>query len=220
MKLEYTLIRSRRRTLALHITGEGTLEVRAPLKLSPDVIEAFVASKQNWVAKHLARQQESKPVPKSFAEGEQFLFQGQSYPLQFSDEQKSPVVLTDSLCLATRLQSRAEKVLKGWYRQQAMLILAERVEHFSGLMNTQPKQIKITNAKQRWGSCAVNGNINLSWRLVMAPPEIIDYVVVHELAHLLRHDHSRVFWSKVEAVLPNYSSLRKQLRDLSGKLVI
>jgi predicted metal-dependent hydrolase len=219
MKLEYNLIRSKRRTLALHITKEGGLEVRAPLKMSLEFIEAFVVSKQKWFAKHKQRMQESQPVPKSFVEGEQFLFLGKQYPLQFSDEQPSPVELSDTLCLATRLQSRAGKVITGWYRLQATQILADRVEHFSVLMSIKPKQIKINNAGQRWGSCSPNGNVNFSWRLVMAPLEIIDYVVVHELAHLLRHDHSGIFWSKVEAILPDYKLRRKWLKD-NGRLLI
>jgi predicted metal-dependent hydrolase len=215
---EYTLIRSRRRTMALHIRGDGTLEVRAPLKLSTDVIEAFVASKQSWVAKHLARMQQNKPVAKSYTEGEQFLFLGKSYPLQYSEEQKAPVQPGETLCLASRLQGRAEKVIKGWYRQQAMQTLTERVEHYSRLMNAHPRQIKITNARQRWGSCSVRGRVNFAWRLVMAPPEIIDYVVVHELAHLLRHDHSAAFWQIVETVLPDYKNRRIWLKE-KGRLL-
>lgn len=215
---EYTLIRSRRRTMALHIRGDGTLEVRAPLKLSTDVIDAFVAGKQSWVAKHLARMQQNKPVAKSYTEGEQFLFLGKSYPLQFCDEQKAPVVLGETLCLASRLQGRAEKVLTGWYRQQAMQTLSERVAFYSEVMKSRPKQIKLSNARQRWGSCSVRGRVNFAWRLVMAPPEIIDYVVVHELAHLLRHDHSSAFWQIVQTVLPDYKTRRNWLKE-KGRLL-
>jgi predicted metal-dependent hydrolase len=206
--------------MALHITKGGGLEVRAPLKLSLDVINAFVASKQKWIAKHLSRLQENTPVPKSFAEGENFLFLGQNYPLHFTDEQKLPVELSEKLCLASRHVHRAEKVLKWWYRQQALIILNQRAEHFSGLMNAKPKLLKITNARQRWGSCSITGRVNFSWRLVMAPLEIVDYVVVHELAHLLRHDHSKAFWEKVEAILPDYKLRRKWLKEHSHILVI
>jgi len=97
-------------------------------------------------------------------------------------------------------------------RKQAKQLIPQRVEHYAKLYNINYNKIKITSAKKRWGSCSARGNLNFSWRLVLTPPEIIDYVVIHELCHVVHHNHSKRFWALVAQICPNYKACRKWLR--------
>ena len=110
------------------------------------------------------------------------------------------------------LQS-AEKIFLEWYRQQALQKISERVRFYYAITNLKYHKIKISNAKKRWGSCSSQGNLNFSWRLIMAPLEVIDYVVVHELVHLEEKNHANRFWNKVEKILPDYKIQKKWLKE-------
>jgi predicted metal-dependent hydrolase len=216
--IAYILVRSKRETLALHITPEGELEVRAPLKLPQHVIDDFIHRKQDWISKKIEHVKQRKTAPKLFTEGEKFLYLGQTYELSFVENQKLPVDLKDKLSVASRHKHRAKKVLTDWYKQEATLYINDRVEYYSELYKFAPKSIKINSALRRWGSCSGTGNINFAWRLIMAQVEVIDYVVVHELVHLRQHDHSRAFWSKVEQIMPDYKKRRMWLKTHGATL--
>jgi predicted metal-dependent hydrolase len=109
-------------------------------------------------------------------------------------------------------------VFTQWYKEQAYEVIEKRVNVFSYQYGFSPRQVKISSARTRWGSCSPNGTLNFSWRLVMAPLEVIDYVVVHELAHLHVKDHSSRFWQEVEKIMPDYKDRRKWLRIHGEKL--
>ena len=99
--------------------------------------------------------------------------------------------------------------------KKALKLIPERVEYFAGLMGVSYGRITIREQKTRWGSCSCKGNLNFNWKLMLMPPEILDYVVVHELAHRKEMNHSRDFWKIVEQVLPDYQERRKRLRELA-----
>lgn len=218
--MEYNLIRSRRRTLAIHITKDGELEVRAPLKLSVKYIEDFILQKHVWIDRQITRVLNNKFAPKVFTEGEEFLYLGESYILEFSETVKLPVELHGKLFVAQKHSHHVQKVLLSWYKKEARQVITDRVEQYSAATGLQVKAIRLSNAKQRWGSCSPKGYVNFSWRLIMAPLEIIDYVVVHELVHLKHHDHSKAFWQKVEQIIPDYKSRRKWLKENSHNLTM
>ncbi|MDO9303429.1 MAG: M48 family metallopeptidase, partial [Anaerolineales bacterium] len=111
-------------------------------------------------------------------------------------------------------------VFTRWYKERALEIISERVKQYSQQYNFAPKQVKISSAKTRWGSCSPNGALNFTWRLVMAPLAVIDYVVAHELVHLRVKDHSSKFWKTVESIYPDYKKQRKWLRENGGKLIL
>jgi predicted metal-dependent hydrolase len=115
---------------------------------------------------------------------------------------------------------KAREAFIDWYRQQARSVISERVQRYSSPSGIRYEKVKITNARKRWGSCSTKGNLCFSWRLAMAPLEVIDYVVVHELAHIEHRDHSRGFWEKVQTMLPDYKNRRKWLRDNDHTLTL
>jgi len=105
-----------------------------------------------------------------------------------------------------------EKAVMRWYRHEALQLFSECVAHFSPLMNANPREIKLSSARTQWGSCTARGTVRLNWQLIKMPLHLIDYVVVHELAHLREMNHSAAFWSVVEAVCPDYAKRRGELR--------
>lgn len=208
------VIRSRRRTIALEVTSDATLIVRAPLRAPASYIEGMVREKRDWIRRKMDEIKKRPAAPlHEYREGEMFLFLGGSYPLQPVDEVEGGIRRTDRLCVAQNLMPEIRTNLKQWYMREAAIILRERCAWFSMTTGHTPSSIRITDARRRWGSCTSSGGLNFSWCLVQAPLEIVDYVVVHELVHLAHHDHSKRFWDRVQEIMPDYERRRKWLRE-------
>ncbi len=177
--LEYQLVRSARKTLAIYVRQDGRVEVRAPLRTSKACIDGFVLKKRDWIEStriRLASRQDAKRV--------------------------------------IRLTSQEENR----YKKEAKLYLQQKCLHFSEIMGLLPGAVKINSAKTRWGSCNRKGDINFTYRLLFVPEKLIDYVVVHELAHLKEMNHSSRFWSVVGQTMPDYKLRRKQLREYERQI--
>ncbi len=218
--MEYTLVRSKRKTLAIHITKQATVEVRAPLRLPAAQIEAFVQSRTGWIEKHLAAARSQKNHRAAFAPGygSLALYRGKEYPIQ-AVPQAYPGWNGAAFMLPPGLDSlQIQQAMAAVYKTLAKQLLAERVAVYAVKMGLSPKAVKITSAKTRWGSCSAAGSLNFSWRLVLAGDEAIDYVVVHELAHLRELNHSARFWGLVASTLPDFPQRRKQLKLLQQRL--
>jgi len=208
------IVRSRRRTIALIVTPEAKLVVRAPLKAPPAQIEDFVRKQHRWIRKKVAEMRERpQPVDYSYGEGEIFWYLGRPYPLHIVDDGGTPIRRTDRLCVSRSLMPDIRHRLRRWYRDEAEREIRGRCMWFSMKTGHVPASIRITDARHRWGSCTHRGGLNFSWRLIQAPPAIVDYVVVHELVHISQPDHSRKFWQKVREVLPDYGQRRDWLRE-------
>jgi predicted metal-dependent hydrolase len=200
------LVRSRRKTVAILIEPDGQLTVRAPLRLSEPRIQAFVESHADWIAKNLARLQAAPPVPiHRYADGETFLYLGQAYPLILVHA-RHPALAFDGAAfrLARSSLPKAEETFARWYKQQARLYLTERVIALAGAHAFCYQKIRISSARTRWGSCSSRGTLSFTYRLVMAPAEVLDYVVLHELVHTQIKNHSKTFWNKVAELMPDY----------------
>jgi predicted metal-dependent hydrolase len=213
-------IHSNRKTLALIVKPDGSLIVRAPLRDSNESIQEFVEKNVQWIKKKQAEALATVPLaPKQYIAGEMFMYLGNAYPLEIVKEQKKSLLLDDRFKLAQFAQSDAASVFEHWYRVQARQILYERVAFYSRQHDFQYRKIGITSARTRWGSCSGNGSLNFSWRLIMAPVEVVDYVVVHELVHTIFHNHSTRFWNRVERIVPDYKERRKWLKK-NGQLML
>jgi predicted metal-dependent hydrolase len=215
------LIRSKRRTIALIIERDGSFTVRAPMRAPHAAIETFIQQKADWIT-HTREKMKSKPgesaFGKQYTDGEKFLFLGSSFDLKLVGLQKPLLQFDDGFTLSQSAQTKGEQVFVRWYKMRALEIISERVEQYAGQYKFTPKQIKISSAKTRWGSCSPNGTLNFAWRLVMAPLDVIDYVAVHELSHLRVKNHSSKFWKVVESICPEYKKQRKWLRENGEKL--
>jgi len=219
MPLEYTLIRSKRRTVALVVQPDASLLVRAPLRLPERQIREWLESKQDWIAQKQAEAraaQHSAPPPKRFASGEKFAYLGQFYPLEIVERARPALALEDGhFRLARAAQAHGVQVFEKWYRAQAAKVLPERVQaHLPlfALFGYRPSKVRISGARTRWGSCSSSGTLSFTWRLMASPPEVIDYVVLHELAHLRIKNHSKQFWGLVKSLMPDYAKRRAWLK--------
>ncbi|HKJ38475.1 MAG TPA: SprT family zinc-dependent metalloprotease [Anaerolineales bacterium] len=214
------IIRSKRRTLSLIVENNGSITVRAPMRMSEKIIQEFVVKHANWVEKKQAEMRATTPVqPKQYQPGETFLYLGREYALEVVQDQKKKLVLDDRFLLAESVLKNAEQVFQDWYRQQARLIISERIKFFAEKYEFHYDRIRITSARTRWGSCSSKGTLNFSWRLIMTPLDIVDYVVIHELAHTVHHNHSKRFWGLVEKILPDYKDQRKRLKQYGQQVL-
>ncbi len=207
------IVRSKRKTLALIVKPDGLLIVRAPLRTSEKAIRDFIEQHAEWIRKKQAEALAFvPPAPRQYIEGETFMYLGNAYPLEIVKGQKKSLLLEENFKMAESVQEKAGLVFECWYRVQAKQILIERVNLYASQYGFQYKKIGITSARTRWGSCGADGSLNFSWRLILTPLEAVDYVVVHELVHTVFHNHSKKFWGKVEAIMPDYKERRKWLR--------
>lgn len=231
-KIFYTLTKSKRKTIGIRIDNNGEVNVSAPLRLSKKQIEEAVRGKVDWIFNKVnkVKAMSLDVVPREFVNGEKLLCLGKEYTLKvvYRDLTRPEVCMQDdtiSVYISARITEESRKqtvkeTLIKWYRKYFSSIVNDRIEKYSLMLNATPCKVVIKDQKTRWGSCSVKGNVNLNWRLVMAPVDIIDYVVVHELCHLKIMNHSKDFWLLVESVLPCYKEKRKWLKTYGYRLVI
>lgn len=216
------IIRTRRKTIALIVKPDGSLLVRAPLRASNRSIQEFVAKNTQWIEKTRARiKADAPPPPRQYVPGDEFEYLGKSCPLEIVPDQGESLLLADGrFKLAASAQGEAAVVFEHWYKEQARQIINERVEFHARQNGFYYSRIGITSARTRWGSCSATGTLNFSWRLIQAPMEVVDYVVVHELVHTMIHNHSRKFWTKLEQTMPDYREHRKWLKSNGHRLLV
>lgn len=183
-------------------------------------IQQFVEKHRVWIEKTASRIRKNLMLypAKRFVSGEQFLYQGRNYPLFIADDMHGKLLFEDRFILNARYHSRARKIFETWYKERAMKLFEARCRFFAAAMGVRPGGLTLTGARSRWGSCSAKGNVRLNWRLVMAPPEVLDYVVVHELAHLKELNHSPRFWRAVEEALPQFRESRRWLKEYAPSL--
>jgi len=209
------IIRTKRKTIALQITDDGTLIVKAPFGVSEQTIKNVVIKHKDWIERKkkdiLSR--DPKFAGKEFVNGEGFLYLGKYYKLNIVNKQDAPLLFNNNYFYLLRdYLPVARDLFINWYKEKAYEKISERVEWYAKKRGFVYNKINITSANQRWGSCSSKGNLNFSWRLIMAPLSVIDYVVVHELVHLEERNHAKSFWSKVKMLMPEYEKHRDWLK--------
>lgn len=208
----YQLVRSHRRSLAIHISPNGDVIVKAPVFVPSFLIKRFVMDKSDWIERRLAHLQTLPSIKKRrYVEGEEYMYMGRKYILRFGNFKE--ITVTNTLNFPQFLSFRIEKELAEWYVRQAKVLISERVEYYSNHMGADFQTISFSDTSSKWGSCSHDNKLQFNWRLIMAPITVIDYVVVHELAHTFEHNHGRAFWRKVEIYKPAYKQYVKWLRD-------
>jgi hypothetical protein len=211
------VIRSRRRTVTLMVREEE-VSVRVPLRLPRREIEALVARKAGWIRKKLAAHRLSPPLPqRNYTTGEEISYLGRDCRLRLESAGQASVKLIQGelqvQATADSLHRDAVKLqLEQWYLQQAERHLERRCRHYETIVGARARAVTVRHYKSRWGSCSVRGDIRFNWEIIMAPAAIVDYLVVHELCHLLEHNHSPAFWRLVERACPEYREHRDWLK--------
>lgn len=226
--ISYSVVRSRqrRRTVSIGIEPGGAVVVRAPQRTTLAEIQVVVLKHARWIARRL--EQVQAVASRRLVEGSPLLFLG--YPFRLSigvaaARRASVALVGRDLTVRVPEQWAADEhepgiraALEGWYRIRAADRLPRRVARWADLVGATPTAVLVRDQRRRWGSCSRDGTIRLNWRLVMAPLGIIDYVVVHELAHLRVPNHSPAFWAEVARALPDFSVRRGALNRLAPQL--
>ena len=218
--MSFTLIRSKRKTIAIYIRGGG-VEVRAPLRMSKRDIDRFVALKERWITDKLTQSRERAEKREAFTlgYGDSVTLQGAQYAITARDGAQADFD-GKVFCIPPGLEpEQIKRLCIQVYRRLAKTYLTRRVAVYAEQMGAAPAAVKINGAKTRWGSCSSKRSVNFSWRLMMADSSVIDYVVVHELAHLSEMNHSPRFWAIVESIFPDYRERQKVLRALQKRLI-
>lgn len=226
--IEIEVVYSRRRTIAIKIEINGNIKVYAPKGTSRRIIGDMVSSKADWIIKNLhevksIRTQEAK---REYIDGESLTYLGQDYPLQLKvnpELKKMTVRLSDDKFLVDTPVADAAAIrggLEAWYRFMGADHINARLNYYQSLLDVNPSRVTIRNQKTRWGSCSSKGNLNFNWRLMMAPAEVIDYVVVHELSHMIHLNHSKNFWNQVSVILPDYRARKDWLKKNGSRLIL
>jgi predicted metal-dependent hydrolase len=206
---------SRRRTVGITVQPDGGLVVAAPLGCRMRRLEAVVQAKLPWVRRKLAEMAARPAAPqRSYVDGERLPYLGASYRLLLVEDGGVPVRLyRGRFLMEPAAAAEGRRHMIDWYARRADPLLAGRLAHFSPLVGVAPASVRVQDLGRRWGTCDAHGRLRFHWEVVLFPPTMIDYIVVHELTHLHELNHSPRFWKRVERVLPDYRERRAWLRQ-------
>ena len=221
--IDYRLARARGRSIVMQI-GLSGLAVRAPRWVSIREIESALHERAAWIVRTIAEWhgRRREVLPSEWKSGAPILYQGSELVLAIHPARKRTIA-TDLFHLTVRHPSPEDERLIGafvtrWLKEEALRALTPRVAQFAARIKSAPPPIKLSNARSEWGSCNQKGQIRLNWRLVHLPPDLADYVVAHEIAHLVELNHSKQFWALVETLFPGHAVARRALGDWTALL--
>ncbi|MFO1302642.1 MAG: SprT family zinc-dependent metalloprotease [Burkholderiales bacterium] len=221
--VEYRLIRARRRTIGMEVDLSG-LTVRAPRWVTMSEIEEALQERAQWIVRALAewRARRREVMPRVWKSGAPILYRGRELALEVFPARRT--LVTPDLFHLTVLHPRAQdegevaEFVGQWLRDEAWTLVAPRVEVYAAKLSRTTPGLRLSNARSEWGSCNARGEIRLNWRLVQLPPALAEYVVAHEVAHLVELNHSPRFWTVVEELMPGHAALRRALEDWTALL--
>ena len=218
--LRVEVVRSIRRTAALHIIGSD-LQVRVPEYVGDERVAAFLQKKRRWIRSKVAEIQLLPPQrTKELVSGESFAYLGRHYRLKVQEGHQVGVSLSGGYLKATIRPTeqdehktlKIQQYLQNWYRNKAQERLKEKTDRFAKQIGVSPAAVSVRNFKSRWGSCDKKGQVVFNWNIIKAPHSVVDYVVVHELCHLIHPNHSKEFWQVVSRFDSNYLEHRQWLK--------
>jgi hypothetical protein len=219
--IEYQLLPgTERQTTDIVIERNGIITVRPPLRFTPEQVDETVLGKRLWIYRNLAewRDLNAARVTREWVSGESFPYLGSSYRLQLVQEQDEPLKLKDGRFRLLRSVvekdggDTSHRIFEAFYMEKGLPRIKRRVAYFAVKVGVLAGEVQIRDLGYRWASCLKNGDLHFHWKCLMAPPTIIDYIVVHELCHLHHRDHSDAFWNEVDKVLPDYRDRKEWLK--------
>lgn len=228
MSFTYQIIkRPRRRTVSISVKPDCSVRLVVPASLPDKKIIELIKQKSSWVESKIAyfKEIQKRHQEKKYVSGEAFKYLGRSYRLKivWNDENKDVKLMNGefNIPVPSGLQESEQTLLiirrlSTWYQKHALIRLEEKVRHFSAEMGVSPISVGVKGYKSRWGTCHLDGRIYFNWRIIIAPHSVVDYLVVHELCHLVHHNHSKRYWKQVETILPDYSE-REEWLKLNGR---
>lgn len=219
-QISYKVIRSRRSTTDIIIERDGSILVRAPKGVNDDRIANIVESKRSWIYQSLVewRELNATRVLREYKNGEGFLYLGRPYRLLFVSNQEQPLQLKDDRFMLDRELveqggvAAAKDAFRDFYIGKGLEYVRSRVNYYASKLGVEPIGVEVKELGNRWGTCSASGKLSFHWKCMMAPPTIIDYIVVHELCHFHHRNHTDAFWNEVDKVMPNFRERKEWLR--------
>jgi len=217
---------NRKRTISLQVK-DNKLIVKAPRTATRKSLDDLIQRKQSWIKKRaILNFEEQNLKNREFINNEKFYFRGNEYRLSLILGRNKAVKIAGGLLIVTYiddqsiLRSTIKSLLEEWYLKESTKILKARTEELAQQMSVQPSGITVKNYNSKWGSCSANNKISYNWRIIMAPDCIVDYLIIHELSHIIEPNHSKNFWQQVENYCEDFQKKRKWLRENGHKLVL
>jgi len=223
MKLDYEIVYSpKRKKLTITVERDRSIVVKAPSGTDIEKIKEVVESRKLWLYEKTHHKQKYhpplSPPGKELVNGESLPYLGRNYQLELSDSSEEIQFVSNRFLVPKAQAKQRGEVFNNWYIQKAKEQILPRVQIYAVRMGVEFNLAKITESKYRWGSCTSKNNVNFNWRLIKAPMFVINYVIVHELAHLLESNHTSTFWNIVGVQVPNYQLAKNWLRDNGNML--
>jgi predicted metal-dependent hydrolase len=224
--IRYNIIRSNRKTIAISVHATKEVIVRAPRHISDEQIESLVKAKADWIIAKISEMPITNELTKEkrYKDGDKILYRGKEYTLRVLKQtfiRKSKVILeAEEIIVIRKVKENKETkaLLMEWYKSRAKELVMERISYYHPIINKPIGEVRIKSQKRRWGSCSSRGNLNFNWRIILMPDEMFDYIIVHEMCHLLFLNHSKSYWNSVAAVLPDYKEREKWIKTNTLRL--
>lgn len=205
--IQYRLKQSKRKTTSIFIERDGSVSVLAPEGYDAEKIEQILEQKRSWIYRNLAEWEDLNRthVERQFVSGEGFPYLGSNYRLKLVDDQQEDLTLKNGYFLMRRDRAdRGMELFKHFYRNKGLARVTKRVTYYAPKLGVDYRTVRVMELQHHWASCSTKGDLNFHWRCLMAPLSVLDYIVVHELAHRLHRNHNAAFWDAVDKVLPDY----------------
>lgn len=207
----------RKKSASIQLVG-NLVKVRVPKSLSDKHIRELIAKRTPWIqAKFKEQSERPVPKPKEYVSGESLSYLGKNYRLKVVSGANPSIKFENGDLVVTtsereQQQNTVKHLLENWFKTRAEILLRAKTERFSKIIKVSPRSVFVGNYKSRWGACSSKGDITYNWKIILAPHRIVDYLVVHELCHLLEHNHSPRYWRHVERYVPDWRDCREWLK--------
>lgn len=220
MIIEYQIKYSNRKTLNISVERDRSIIVRAPHYLTPEQIDKVVQSKRQWIKEKLNHAQKYPLLAESkeFVSGETLMYLGKNYQLLIVDDEIEGIEFDQRFKISKSNQPKANELFKKWYLNQALKKIEPLATRYAKSLGVEYNQFKTSEMKYRWGSCTPANNIIFNWRIIKAPMYVLEYLVAHELVHLIEDNHTPRFWNILSIQVPNYEKAKKWLKK-NGQLL-
>lgn len=220
MNITYSIKYSARKTISIIVERDRSVVVRAPLNTSEELIAKEVNKRKRLLQQKIEHNQKY-PFPKpakEFVSGETLLFLGKNYKLYVTESETEGVIFDSKFFISKTNQKKANRLFREWYVKSAIEIIVPKAKEVAKQLGVVYQNINILDLKYRWGSCTPKDNIHFNWRIIKAPISVIEYIIVHELTHLLEANHTPEFWNRIAVMQPNFKKAKDWLKEFGGEL--
>lgn len=215
-----------RKTIEVSVEPPDKVTVVAPEGTTNEVILNKVKSKASWIVQRLFEfeHMEFQPIKREYVNGESFMYLGRNYSMQIfiEEKKKKPEIKLHQgkfyVFSNTKDEAKIQKAMEQWYREKALEKVKERVDYYQHYFKKKPTEIKVKEQQKRWASCTSKNELLFNWRCVMAPSNVLDYIVVHEMCHMYHKNHSQEFWDLLSSIMPDYERRREWLRNYGVRM--